>query len=282
MIKYDDRGVASLSQPLFINLMPKQRLTITLSQSTLNSLDQLIDGKKIRSRSHAIESILQSQLAPALTTAVILAGGKMKTKASFKPLHHYQGAPIINHLIELLQKHGVSDIIVLTNQLGSELLKHLDQDYPEIRIRIKPEKNDLGTAGALKTLASTLTDSFYCLHSDIYTTIDLQEMVRFHQLNQGVATIAVKPKMSHQAFDNVSLQGIQVKTFQPTGKDVDVSLVNSGIYIFEPSIFSRIPSTPPSMLEKEVFPNLAKLGLLFAFSFQGEWLDVFTEKIINK
>ena len=241
-------------------------------------MDQLIDGKKIRSRSHAIESILQSQLAPALTTAVILAGGKMKSKDTFKPLHQYQGAPIVNHLIELLQKHGVSRIIILTNQLGGELLAHLDQAYPEIKIEIKPEKNDLGTAGALKTLASTLTNSFYCLHSDIFTTIDLQEMVKFHQLNQGVATIAVKPKMSHQAFDNVSLQGIQVKAFQPTGKDVDVSLVNSGIYIFEPSIFNHIPAKQHAMLEKEVFPKLAESGLLFAFSFQGEWLDVFTEK----
>lgn len=53
----------------------------------------------------------------------------------------------------------------------------------------------------------------------------------------------------------------------------DVLLSLTGIYIFNPSILSRIELKPMS-IEKEVFPYMAKDKNLFAFELAGFWMDV--------
>jgi NDP-sugar pyrophosphorylase family protein len=255
----------------------KQRLTITLSSSTLNQVDQLIDKKKIRSRSHAIETILQDHFQPSINTAVLLAGGDSTSK-EFKPLKTYNNSPLICHLLSHLESYQINRIIILTNHQGSKLRSILDDKYPHLKTDIIFEEKPLGTAGAIKSIQDLINKTFFCLHADIFTTINLQEMAAFHHSHQALATIAVKPKISHKAFDNVLLQGNQVESFQPKNKEVDVSLVNSGIYIFEPELFGIIPNKPKSTLERDVFPKIAKSKQLYAYSFQGEWFDVDTEQ----
>lgn len=44
--------------------------------------------------------------------------------------------------------------------------------------------------------------------------------------------------------------------------------INAGMYIFNPSILDRIQLRPTS-IEKEVFPNMAAEGNLFAMELQG-------------
>ncbi|MDP3741317.1 MAG: ribbon-helix-helix protein, CopG family, partial [bacterium] len=56
--------------------MTKQRLTITLDSELLKRLDNVIDGSKIRNRSHAIEFLLASSLVPKKTRVLILSGGE--------------------------------------------------------------------------------------------------------------------------------------------------------------------------------------------------------------
>lgn len=49
--------------------------------------------------------------------------------------------------------------------------------------------------------------------------------------------------------------------------------INAGLYIFNPSILSRIELRPTS-IEKEIFPHMASDGQLFALELQGFWMDV--------
>jgi hypothetical protein len=58
----------------------KSRLTITLSPDVLEQLDRLIDGKTLRNRSQAIETLLRGSLRPSVSTAVILAGGDQESE----------------------------------------------------------------------------------------------------------------------------------------------------------------------------------------------------------
>ena len=258
--------------------MNKQRLSITLSQSTLSQIDQLIDKKKVRSRSHAIETILQKQLKPAVSTAVILAGGSNKKSNLIKPLIKHQNQPLIFHIIDHLLRFDVTKIIILTHCKGQKIKKSISKKYPKLDVRYIFEKQRLGTGGALKNAQKILQENFYCFHGDVFTDINLQQFASFHQHNQGIATIAVKPRMAHQSFDNISVQGNQITAFQPKNKVQNPSLVNSGIYLFEPEIMDFIPDKKPTMLEKDVFPQLTKAGKLYAFAFEGIWFDITTEK----
>lgn len=263
--------------------MLKQRLTITLANSTLEKIDQLIDKKEIRSRSHAIETILQQHLETHIETAVILAGGKTQNNSSTqKSLISYQGKPLIIHILEHLKSHQVKKVIFLCSSFAEQINLIIEKSFPELELVVIEEKKPLGTAGAIKNAQSHLPDVFFCLHSDIFTKIDLQQLANFHSQSQAIATIAVKPKMSHQSFDNVMVQGNQVVSFQPKDKKTSVSLVNSGIYIFDKSIAEYIPEKSFSMLETDVFPQLAKKGKVSAYSFQEEWLDITTDPQYQK
>ena len=51
------------------------------------------------------------------------------------------------------------------------------------------------------------------------------------------------------------------------------NLINAGFYILEPEVIDMIPKGY-SMLERDIFPNLAKQGRLRGFITAGQWFDI--------
>jgi len=51
------------------------------------------------------------------------------------------------------------------------------------------------------------------------------------------------------------------------------NMINAGIYIFNPTILSRIELKPTS-IEKEIFPKMAEEGQLYSMPLEGFWMDV--------
>lgn len=254
----------------------KTRLTITLPESTLKRVDKLIDKKSIRNRSHAIEHLIEQSLAPSISTAIILAGGA-KNETVFKPLTVLNTKPLIFYTLDLLKKHGVKNIIIATNDHGKQLEKLLgDGSAYDLQIRYVFEDSMLGTAGAVKNASTLLPKNqpFFVIAGDILTTIDLSELATFHIQNQGLITMAVKPRPTQRTYDNVFVQGHTVVDFSPSQEDQVVSIVNAGVYIFEPEVLSSIPDTRPLMLEGDTFPRLTASGKILAFPFQGVWFDI--------
>lgn len=258
--------------------MSKQRLTITLSKSTLDKVDALIDDKQIRSRSHSIETLLQQALQPDIKLAVILAGGDANQYQQIRPLTKIDGKPLIVFTLEHLISFGVEHVFILTNQHGKKIRQAVERYQPAVNLTWIEEKQPLGTAGALSNTAELIDQPFYCLHGDVLTNIDLQKLAEFHEREQAAATIAVKPRVPHKSYDNVFIQGSQVVDFQPKQEGQTVSIVNSGVYLFDPDIFNYIPDKTPSMLEQDVFPKLSRTDKLFAYAFQGIWYDVSSDQ----
>src|SRR3989344_6684578 len=97
--------------------MPKKRITITLDQDLLRRVDGLIDGAKVRNRSHAIELLIGSSLVPKTTKVMILAGGE---GVKFRPLTYelpksllpVRGKPLLEHTILALRDQGLTDIVI--------------------------------------------------------------------------------------------------------------------------------------------------------------------------
>ena len=53
-----------------------ERVTITVKKDILRKVDSMIDGREIRNRSHAIETLISKSLSKSgLDTALIMAGG---------------------------------------------------------------------------------------------------------------------------------------------------------------------------------------------------------------
>jgi NDP-sugar pyrophosphorylase family protein len=264
--------------------MSKNRLTITLSAQLLTQIDQLVDGQVIRNRSHAIEHLISQGLQPTVNQAVILAGGATEdSKEPLRELIVINDKPLILHTLEHLQKFGVTHVIIATNQRG-RAIQELVGDGQQLGLSIEYhfEKTPLGTAGAIKAVANRLAPRpFIVWAGDIFTDINLHDLAAFHTEHQARCTIAVKPRPTKKTYDNVFMQGHTIVAFEPAHDFQEVSLVNAGVYLCEPSILKLIPTTP-SMLEKDLFPQLTKTNKCVAFVFQGVWFDVISDENYQK
>ena len=88
--------------------MDRKRLTITLKKELLLEIDKVVDGARIRNRSHAIEYLLSQTLSPKIKKAVILAGGRGIKMRPFtyempKTLIPVKNKQILESTIELLK-----------------------------------------------------------------------------------------------------------------------------------------------------------------------------------
>jgi dTDP-glucose pyrophosphorylase len=256
----------------------KSRLTITLSTDILNQIEHQIDGKHVRNRSHAIEKFLIQQLRGNISQAVILAGGNKQ--ASKRLLTPISGQPLILHLYHLLTSYHISRIILLSDLPPSSVQPIIDL-VPKVILVHQPP--NLGTAGSLRHAQTKFSAKpILVLHGDIFTDINLADVIDFHQRQKSLATICVKPKLNQKEFGKVIMHGNQVTKFLSNPKESAVGMINTGVYILNPSVIDMIPANIPSMLETDIFPQLVNQHQLSAFVYEGIWYDVSPDRLLAK
>ncbi|HSG16287.1 MAG TPA: sugar phosphate nucleotidyltransferase [Anaerolineae bacterium] len=253
----------------------KTRLTITLPPELLAEVDRLIDGQRIRNRSHAIELLLREGLKPAVDTAVLLAGGP-SAGGQVPALLPVKGQPLIIRTVNHLIAHGICSFVILAGGNEPRIREVLGEgSYLGAQIQYVGEASPLGTAGALKAAERYLMSApFLVFHADILTDINVTDLVKFHAAQERTATIAVKPRQSGPGYGKVLLEGTEITAFISDVQDHDISIVSTGVYVFEPELLSHIGEGGGTNLETDVFPKLAGQGELSAFPFQGIWYDV--------
>jgi len=255
----------------------KDRLTISLPKDVLTALDDAIDGKEIRNRSHAIEHFLRRSLKPSITNAVILAGAPAKTKPH-PSLTMIEGRSLLDITLEHLAAAGFKNVYMLAGENRDTLRASIGGQSYGMKIHWIDEPKPLGTGGSLKLLEGEIHEPFLVLHGDILTNIPFQPFIDFHLYEQTLVTIAVKPRHSESTYGQATLQGNRITTFSEHDRGIGISIVNTGVYLMNPAVFSYLPQGKPSTIEADVFPKLAAAGELSAFFFQGMWFDITNHK----
>jgi NDP-sugar pyrophosphorylase family protein len=251
----------------------KSRLTITLSQDTVDKIDALVDGAQIKNRSHAIETLIQESLVPSVKAAVILLGGMHNGSAALQKIgQHY----LLTHTLSMLKKHHINQVIIGMKK-GNNKIKQLvgNGENHGLNITYSFEDKPLGTGGAVKNVKKLLNNQpFLVIHGDVLTNLDLSKLFEFHFSENTLATMAVKPRMGEAKYGQVFLQGNKIIRFLDTSTDAGISIINTGVYVFDPKIFDIFPNKSRFTLEKDVFPYLAEKQQLSASFFQGIWYDI--------
>lgn len=260
----------------------KVRITITLDPQIVEKIDRLIDGEKIRNRSHAIEFFLSQNLKPKVNQAVILAAGKgvrwrPLTYQIPKALIPIKGRPILEIIIEKLKEYSIKNIFVVIGNLGEKIKEYFGEGKKfGVKIIYIQDKIQKGTAPALKAAEKFLKkETFLCWYVDELAEIDLFDFVDFHFQQKGIATIAISSVSDPKDYGIVKIKGPRIVEFleKPKKEKIRSYLVNSGIFVFEPEIFNYIDSQTLS-LEKETFPKLIREKRLFGYLFGGKWFDI--------
>lgn len=272
--------------------MEREKLTVTIKKELFQKIDSIVDGKKIRNRSHATEYLIEAGLGiNKIKKAIILVGGEGTRLRPFtyelpKALLPIQGKPMLMHVIDLLKSHGVCDIYLAIGYKGEKIKEYFGNGSSfGVNIKYIEEKKPLGTAGPLRLAKKYLDETFFIVWGDILTEIDLTDFMRFHKNNGGLATVALTTVEDPSRFGVASLKGNKVVGFieKPKKEDAPSNLINAGYAIMEPSIIlDYIPKRGKAMVEYDIYPLLASEGKLFGYPFEGQWLDTGTHEAYEK
>ncbi|MBN1448014.1 MAG: nucleotidyltransferase family protein [Bacteroidetes bacterium] len=201
--------------------------------------------------------------------ALLLAAGKGTRLGSLtehipKPLLEVRGTPVLRHLAALCARHGVDELCINTHYLADRIRVVMGNgsDFG-LRIRYSFEEELLGTAGALHHFRDVLRDdTFFVLYGDNFMDYDLGALAAFHRAKGGIGTVALyeKEDVRHSGIAVLDAHARITRFIEKPAPEQRVSrLVNCGLYVLEPDIFSFLPDGP-SDFGKDVFPSLLAQG----------------------
>jgi mannose-1-phosphate guanylyltransferase/phosphomannomutase len=216
--------------------------------------------------------------------AVVMAGGegtrlRPLTSNQPKPMVPIVGKPCMEHIIELLKRHGFEDVIVTVAFLPQAIRSYFGGgETLGIDIGYSVEESPLGTAGSVRLAAGRLDDTFLVISGDALCDVDLTRLVDFHREKKASVTIGLK------SVDNPLEFGIvvtdeegRVERFleKPSWGQVFSDTINTGIYVLEPEVLKHVPTDRPYDFSKELFPLLLEMGRpIYGCVLDGYWQDI--------
>jgi mannose-1-phosphate guanylyltransferase len=211
--------------------------------------------------------------------AMVLAAGlgtrlRPLTYEITKPMVPVLDRPVMEHILELLERHGFDEVIANLHYFPDSIREYFGQ---RLSYRFEPEL--LGTAGGVRGCADFFGDeAFLVISGDALTDIDLGAFVSRHREAGGIATLAVKQVADTREYGVVlhdregRITGFQEK---PEPEEALSDLGNCGIYLFEPQIFDYFPQRPFVDWAQDVFPTLLENDVPFHIHEVREyWNDV--------
>jgi NDP-sugar pyrophosphorylase family protein len=258
----------------------KERVTLTLDKDLLRMIDGSVDKASIKNRSHAIELLLrQSVRLKQPRTAVILAGGKTgDTKP--RALLEVGGRRVMDYNLDLLKRHGIKNVIVSVGEKGEDIMNaYGDGKAHGVHIEYVQEDEPLGTAGPLRMIKDRVNEAILVMNGDELKDINLTKMFQSHVAMNAQATLALTTVADPAKYGVVLLDGSRVTHFVEKPQDgvTPSKLINAGAYVLEPEVLKLIPEGF-AMMERDVFPKLAREGVMHGYPFSGQWFDVSHER----
>lgn len=221
--------------------------------------------------------------------AMILAAGVGSrldplTRNVPKPMVPVVNQPVMEHIVNLLVRHGFDEIYCNTHYLGDQIEYYFNDGASlGAKMEFNREEELMGTAGGVKRVADSTnffntSEPFLVIGGDDLTSVDLTAMLEFHREKKALATIALSTVSDPSQFGVVVLNedaAIQRFVEKPAPGTAPSNLVNMGVYLFEPELLNLIPSGQFYDFGKELFPLLLEQGKpFFGYHTTDYWRDV--------
>lgn len=233
---------------------------------------------------------------------VILAGGfgtriSEESHLRPKPMVEIGERPILWHIMKIYSHYGFNDFIIClgykqymikeffadyflhTSDVTFDLAKNemtVHNNFSEPwRVTLVDTGLNTMTGGRIKRVKDYIGDETFMLtYGDGVGDIDIPALLSFHRSHGKKATIT--SVSIDQRFGVLGLDGDKVTEFREKSEE-DVSRVNAGYMVLEPSVIDYIAGDDTAF-EKEPLTNLAKDGELVAYSHNGFWKPMDTQR----
>ncbi|MHB0859448.1 MAG: sugar phosphate nucleotidyltransferase [Anaerolineae bacterium] len=216
--------------------------------------------------------------------AVVMAGGsgsrlRPLTINRPKPMVPMVNKPVIGHILELLKRHGITDVVITLQYMAEDIQDYFgDGQSLGMNIQYSVEETPLGTAGSVKQAQEFLDETFIVISGDAVTDIDLTEVIEYHRSKESVATITLHRVSDPLEYGVIIINEngrIQQFLEKPSWGEVISDTVNTGIYVLEPQVLDAFEAGLNFDFSKDLFPiMLARGEPMYGFVAGGYWCDV--------
>lgn len=215
---------------------------------------------------------------------IVLAGGfgtrlRPWTNHVAKPLLPMLDKTLLERVVENLPESLVDEVILAAGYKIDEMRAHFASVELPYKVTIVEETEPLGTGGAIANCRDHLRNETFCvMNGDLLSSVPVEEMLKFHHSQGGLATISMWEVEDPSRFGVCDIrEDGKIYTFQekPPREEAVSNMINAGCYILEPEIFERMPAGRHSM-ERDVYSLIAAEGLLNGFAFTGHFVDAGT------
>ena len=220
--------------------------------------------------------------------AVVMAGGEGSrlrplTLGRPKPMLPVVNHPVLGHILNLLKKHGITDVVMTLQYLAAQIQDYYgDGKALGMNIEYVIEESPLGTAGGVKNASPLLTDHepLLVISGDALTDFDLTALICYHRDRNAALTMALYrvPDPLEYGVINVHDDG-RVAHFleKPSWGGVTSDTVNTGIYVVQSDVLAHISENTRVDWSQDVFPGmLARREALYGYVADGYWCDIGT------
>lgn len=185
---------------------------------------------------------------------------------------------IIDLIFDEFLKIGKFDFHLICSEKHKILWEeYVSKTSKNITLHFEAEKLD--TAGYIVQNIELLPDSFFCMNGDLLLNVNLEELINagLSSNNSLIGSIEVVDPSRYGVIE-IADTG-QVLNFIEKPKDLKFgNKISLGFYhLYKSDILEVSPSLGiPCSFERNLFPLLAKKGLLDTFTVKGNMIDVGT------
>ena len=206
---------------------------------------------------------------------IILAGGlgtriSEETKDKPKPMVKIGPFTLIEHIMNIYSKFGITEFIIATGYLHEVIDKYFEK-YTKYNVRSIFTGEETKTGGRIKKIFSEFSDETMCVtYGDGLSNVNIKESIDFHTNHGCLATItAVQPQAR---FGRLELVNDSVIKF---GEKIQSNegWINGGFFVLNRKIADYI-SGDAMPFESDPLIKLSSEGQLKAFKHFGFWSPV--------
>jgi len=216
--------------------------------------------------------------------AIIMAGGEGSRLRPLtcdlpKPMVPIMNIPIMEHIINLLKKHGITEIGVTLMYLPQKIKDYFGNGSNfGVNITYFTEDTPLGTAGSVKNAEDFLDETFIVISGDSLTNMNITKAIEFHRMKNSKATLVltrVDVPLEYGVVITDKSGAITGFLEKPSWGEVFSDTVNTGTYILEPEILKYMEKGKKVDFSQDLFPYLLlKKEPMYGYVMDDYWCDI--------
>lgn len=177
---------------------------------------------------------------------IIMAGGlgtrlKELTKEVPKPMLRVGQYPMLHHIINNFKTYGYNKILMSVNY-KAEIIENYFQDGCNhgAKIGYIKEEKRLGTAGGIKLAEEKLNTDFFVINGDIFTNLNVENMMKFHKENNFDITVGIRRHSFQIPYGVIQRENNNIVELKE--KPEIEYFINAGVYCLSTNVLKFIPN----------------------------------------